>query len=449
MKKHILLLAAVLLTAATLQAQSFQQAFFLDGYRLGYRYNPAIQSAEGFLSVGQFENQSRQNFGAASFLYPRGEEVVTALHPSVSAEEFLGSLQDDSYMNGSINYNLVSYGWRKGAAFHTLEANVRGFYMASVPKEIFTILKLGTEDTFYDLSGFSLGGNAIVELAYGYSRKLGDFISVGARAKLLVGVESLRYQITRFDMVMSEEKYQATVEADLDFTSRWRKIGTNDEGYLNFLNLSAKDRLKTPTGGGLAVDLGILVTPLEGLSLSASVLDLGGMFWYYGNAGQSAGQISFAGMENLTLEDIQQGNILSQFSDELDALTNAIRVKSIEKKTALSALPFNVNLGARYELPFYRALSLGVTGNLVQMKGMPYREVRGALAWNPWEWLGITANAGTGTYGAVWGAAANVAVKRFRLTAGYCDGFGGKVPYTGASLKPNNKMLTVGLTYDL
>jgi len=449
MKKHILLLAAVLLTAATLQAQSFQQAFFLDGYRLGYRYNPAIQNAEGFLSVGQWEKQTRQNFGAASFLYPRDGEVVTALHPSVSADEFLGSLQDDNYLSGSINYNLVSYGWRKGAAFHTLEANVRGFYMASVPKEIFTLLKLGTGDAYYDLSGFSLGGNALVELAYGYSRKLADFISVGARAKVLLGVEALRYQITRFDMVMSEEKYQAAIQADLDFTSRWRKIGTNDEGYLNLLNLSAKDRWRKPTGGGLAVDLGILVTPLEGLSLSASVLDLGGMLWYYGNAGQSAGLISFSGMENLTLEDIQEGNILSQFNDELEAFTSAMRVKAIKKKTDLSALPFNVNLGARYELPFYRSLSLGVTGNLVHMKGMPYREVRGALAWNPWEWLGITANAGTGTYGPVWGAAANVAVKRFRLTAGYSDGFGGTVPYTGTSLKPNNQMLTVGLTYDL
>jgi len=449
MKKHILLLAAVLLTAATLQAQSFQQAFFLDGYRLGYRYNPAIQNPEGFLSVGQWEKQTRQNFGAASFLYPRDGEVVTALHPSVSADEFLGSLQDDNYLSGSINYNLVSYGWRKGASFHTLEANVRGFYMASVPKEIFTLLKLGTGDAYYDLSGFSLGGNALVELAYGYSRKLADFISVGARAKVLLGVEALRYQITRFDMVMSEEKYQAAIQADLDFTSRWRKIGTNDEGYLNLLNLSAKDRWRKPTGGGLAVDLGILVTPLEGLSLSASVLDLGGMLWYYGNAGQSAGLISFSGMENLTLEDIQEGNILSQFNDELEAFTSAMRVKAIKKKTDLSALPFNVNLGARYELPFYRALSLGVTGNLVHMKGMPYREVRGALAWNPWEWLGITANAGTGTYGPVWGAAANVAVKRFRLTAGYSDGFGGTVPYTGTSLKPNNQMLTVGLTYDL
>lgn len=56
------------------------------------------------------------------------------------------------------------------------------------------------------------------------------------------------------------------------------------------------------------------------------------------------------------------------------------------------------------------------------------------LAWNPWKWLGM---------------AANLAVKQFRLTAGYSDGFGGTVPYTSTPLKPNNRVFTLGLTYDL
>ena len=95
MRKLFILIAALILSAISLQAQSFQQSLFLDGYRLGYRYNPALQNESGFLSVGQFENQTRNNFGASSFLYPRDGEVVTALHSSVSADEFLGSLNDD------------------------------------------------------------------------------------------------------------------------------------------------------------------------------------------------------------------------------------------------------------------------------------------------------------------------------------------------------------------
>jgi hypothetical protein len=184
--------------------------------------------------MGQWENQSRNNVGAASFLYPRNGEVVTALHESVSADEFLGSLKDDIYLTGNIHFNLFSYGWKGEKAYHTLEAGIRAAYSASVPKEIFTILKLGTGEVSYDLSGINVAGNAVVELAYGYSRKLSDLISVGARAKLLVGIEALRYNVTRFDLTMQEDAYQAQVEADLDLTSRWSKIRANDETMISF-----------------------------------------------------------------------------------------------------------------------------------------------------------------------------------------------------------------------
>ena len=452
MRKHyILFVATLLLWAMPTHAQSFQQAIFLDGYRLGYRYNPALQNPDGFLSVGQWENQNRNNIGLASFLYPREGEVVTGLHSSVPAQEFLGSLKDDNYFNNSINFNLVSYGWRKDKAFHTLEANLRASYSASIPKEIFSIAKLGTGETFYDLGGLSFSENAIVELAYGYSRKLSDFISVGARAKLLLGIEALSYRLTRMDLTLSEDVYKATLEADLDLTSSWQKIRPDKNGNLtlNPLNFSSKDRWKLPSGAGLAVDLGIVATPLEGLTLSAAIVDLGGIFWYYGNAGKSQGTTTFTGMENLTMEQIKEGNIKEQFNDELNDLMASLQLKALGSKKSLEAVPFNVNLAVKFELPFYRALAIGATGNYMGMKGMPYWEARGVLAWNPWNWLGITANAGSGEHGAVWGAALNAAFKRFRLTAAYSDGFGGTLPYSDMPLKANNRMLTVGLTFDL
>ena len=448
MRKYSTLLAA-LFVCLVAGAQSFQQAFYLDGYRLGYRYNPAIQNPEGFLSVGQWEDQTRSNFGAASFLYPRDGEVVTALHSSVSTEQFLGSLHEDNYLTGNINFNLFSHGWRKEAAYHTIEANVRALYSASLPIELFAIVKAGTTEEQYDLSGLNLNGNAIVELAYGYSHKLSDIVSVGARAKLLVGVESLNYRVSHLNLTTTGEKYEADLEADLDLTSRWRKIRPDEDGYLNLMDLSAKDRWKLPSGIGLSVDLGVVATPVEGLTLSASVLDLGAMLWYYGNAGKSKGTATFTGMKELSVDDIKSGHIKHQFDEVLDQLVESVKIKAVQSKTLLEAVPVNLNLGVKYALPFYRPLEVGVTGNYFAVSGMSYKEVRGALAWNHFDWLGVTANGGVGSYGPVWGLALNAAVKRFRLTVGYNDGFGGTVPYTSTPLKANNKVVTVGLTYDL
>lgn len=449
MKKKISVFAAMAFIAIGMHAQTFQQALFLDGYRLGYRYNPAIQNESGFLSVGQWENQTRNNFGAASFLFPREDDVVTALHSSVSAEEFLGSLSDDNFFTGNINFNLVSYGWRKDKAYHTLEANIRATYGASIPLEIFSIAKLGTGEAAYDLSGMRAFGNVITEVAYGYSYKFSDIVSVGARAKLLVGIESLNYNVTRFDMNFTEDAYTADVEADLDLTSRWSKIRADENGYLNLIDLSSKDKWKLPSGAGLAMDLGVIVTPLEGLTLSASVLDLGGILWYYGNAGKSVGTTTFTGVKNLSLEDIKEGNIAAQFKDVQDDFIHSVKIKSVESRKAIEAIPFNVNLAAKYEMPFYRALAIGATGNYIGCRGMDYREVRGVLAWNPFNCFSVTGNGGTGTYGPVWGCALNAAVYNFRLTAALSNGFGGTVPYSDVPLKPNNKVVTVGLTYDL
>ena len=449
MKKSIILILACALMAVNAGAQSFPQAFFLDGYRLGYRYNPALQADTPFLALGQWGSRSRNNIGAESFLYRRGDELVTAFHSSVSAQEFLGNLKDVNSMGGQYDVHLLSYGWKKGPAFHTLEANVRAQYSLSVPKDIFSILKQGTSGKNYRLDGMQVAGNAYIELAYGYSRQLADWVSVGARAKLLVGMESLRYRLTQLDMTFTEQEYRADIQADLSLTSHWNKVGTDKDGYLSFLNLNPKDRRFLPSGAGLALDLGVVLTPLEGLSLSASVTDLGGLFWYYGNSGQSKGSVNFTGLEGLGMDDLNADGLKEKLNEQLDQFKQTLKLKPVRSQTLFEPVPFQANLAVRYKLPFYRALSLGATGNYVGTKEMPYMEAQGVLAWNPWSWLGVVASGGSGSLGPVWGAAVHAAFKNFRLTVGYSNGFGGTIPYTSTPVKANSRQLTAGLTYDL
>lgn len=449
LRQYILALALIPAASFSLCAQSFQQGLFLDCYRLGYRYNPAIQNEGKVLSVGEWDNQTRNNFGAASFLYPREEGLVTALHSSVSADEFLGSLQDRNYFTGDINFNLFSYGWRKDAAYHTIEASVRGSYGMTLPKELFSLLKLGTTSQVFDMSNLKVSGNAYAEIAYGYSRKISDAFSVGARAKLLVGVEALNYNFSRLQLQASEESYKLGLTADLDLTSRWSKIRPDENGTLSLLNLSSKERWRGPSGAGLALDLGVVLTPVEGLTLSASLLDFGGILWYYGNAGRSDGTVTFTGVKDLSLEQIQNKDLLSQFNGIKNELLESLSVKTVEKRITPEMVPMTVNLAAKYEMPFYRALSIGATGNFIFRGLMSYREVRGHLAWNPGKYIGITADGGYGTLGAVYGLAMNAKIGNFRITAAMSNGFGGTMAYSSLPLKANNKVATIGLTYDL
>ena len=101
-------------------------------------------------------------------------------------------------------------------------------------------------------------------------------------------------------------------------------------------------------------------------------------------------------------------------------------------------------------LPFYSAMSAGVTGNYTAYKGMPYWEGRFDLAVNPWDWLDMCVNAGFGAYGPVWGAAVQLSLQRFRLYAALQDGCGGTLPHRRMlPLQANVKSFVVGLTCDL
>ena len=134
--------------------------------------NPAENASldYGFVRIGEFQSNSRNNVGASSFLFPSGDKLVTGMHSSISSEEFLGALKPVNSMYSQINYNLVSYGWKdRIRGFHALEVGARVNYGVSVPKEIFQLLKEGTTQSPFDLSSLRAFGNVYGEIAYSYA----------------------------------------------------------------------------------------------------------------------------------------------------------------------------------------------------------------------------------------------------------------------------------------
>ena len=327
--------------------------------------NPAENATlnYGFVRVGEIQSNTRNNVGAAAFLFPTGDKLVTGLHSSISSEEFLGGLEAVNSIYSQINYNLVSYGWKSCACgFHTVEVGARVNYGLSVPKEIFQILKTGTAQSPYDLSPLKAFGNVYGEIAYGYSLPLGDKLSVGARVKLLVGLNSVDVTARNFALTTTEDQYRLDLDADIDLTNRNKKIGADSDGYLDFSSFSGKGKLGFPTGAGLAMDLGALWKPFCGFTLSASVLDLGGILWYYGNAGTSSGSYAFEGLKNLTTEELDQEHLSSRLKDAGEEVLKVIRPKAVDKCYKFKAIPLTANMKASYAMPFWKNLSLDASG---------------------------------------------------------------------------------------
>ena len=413
--------------------------------------NPAENASldYGFVRIGEFQSNSRNNIGAASFLFPSGDKLVTGLHSSISNETFLGGLKAVNSLYSQIDYNLVSYGWKSSTrGFHTLEVGARVNYGLSIPKEIFQILKTGTAQSPYNLSPLRAFGNVYGEIAYGYSLPLSDKFSIGGRIKLLVGLNSVDVVTRQLNLTTTEDQYVLDLDADIDLTNRNTKFGTDAEGYLDYTSFSGKGKLGAPVGGGLALDLGFVWKPLDGFTLSASVLDMGGILWYYGNAGTSSGSYSFEGLKDLTISDLEQDKIMAKLKDTGEEVLDVIRPKAVDGRFKFKAIPLNANMKASYAMPFWKNLSLDASGLYTGYSYCaPYWEARGGLSLDYPGLAHLGLNAGSGAHGFVYGVNGSVEFRSFRLYAGFENGIGGVIPYEDIPLKANNKTLLIGLVY--
>ena len=448
-KKIALAIALIISVAPSALAQSFQEGFMLKDYRQVYRFNPALAGEQDFLSLFNVSTSQRNNVGASAFIYPYEGQVVTFLHSSVPVETVRNNVQKDNYLTKNIDFNLVSYGMYRNGATHTFEINIRGNSAVSVPGALCMLAKAGTGATTFDFSSLRAQGEVYAELAYGYTRKLSDVVSIGGRVKLLAGFYALDFNVTRFDLSTGASKYQADIEAELAMTDTSLEFGVGDDYLVNFKDLTFKGLTNFPKSYGAAVDLGIAVTPIENLTISASVVDLGGIFWHCGNSAKSSGTVSFAGLKDLTVDNFNKDGLMAQVNILKDEFLSQMSPVSEEKKTRFRAIPFSSNLGVKYAMPFYDRLSAGITGQYLSYQSIPYMEGRFALACNPVDWFDCTANIGTGTFGMVWGAAANICFHRFILNMAYENGFGGNIPGKGTPLQANYKSFSFGLTYSL
>lgn len=405
----------------------------------------------GFVRIGEFQSTSRNNVGASAFLFPYGDKLVTGLHSSVSADDFLGGLQAVNSRYVQEDYNLVSYGWKdKIRGFHTVEIGAKADYGLSLPKGFFQVLKTGTSQSPYDFSSLRAFGNLYAEIAYSYALPLNEQLFIGARAKLLVGLNSVDLVTRQMALVTTEEQYRLDLDADIDLTNRKKKIGTDEEGYLDYSSFSGKGKLRLPAGGGVALDLGVVWKPFRGFTLSASVQDLGGILWYYGNASRSSGSYTFEGLQDISAEDLTSDKLLAKVRQVGEEVLGVIKPKAVNKCFKWKAVPLTAHMNVSYAMPFWERLSADAS---VLYTGhnfcAPYWEARGGLSVDFPECFHLGASAGGGAYGFVYRVNGSVDFLSFRLYASFENGIGGVIPYEGTPLKANNKVLSIGLIYQI
>ena len=91
MKKLLITLSILLVSAAGLFAQNFRTGYFLDGYMYKYQLNPAFQGERGFIAlpgVGGISTGVESNILGSSIFLHSDAGTVSFMDSPISTTDF-------------------------------------------------------------------------------------------------------------------------------------------------------------------------------------------------------------------------------------------------------------------------------------------------------------------------------------------------------------------------
>ena len=322
MNKKFLVAASIFATAITAQAQYLRTSYFMEGASTRVQMNPGLQPTRGYLNlplIGGFNVTANTNSLGINDII----DITKDGNDFLNNNTLYNSLQQDNRFNLNLNTNLLSFGWIKGKNFWSVNAGLRMDIGAQINKDMSTMMRTmnsfdidniaGREHT-YKMGNQSINMNAYAEVGLGLSRRITEKLTVGARAKVLLGLARTEVNIEQFDLNLevpevkvgqedfSEEdwygkNYSYDAKANVVTTLKGGGMTFDENNMINGFDLDASSFGIAGTGFG--VDLGASYSIFNNLTVSAAVLDLGVMKWNKNNTTMA----TVEGHQNVTISE--------------------------------------------------------------------------------------------------------------------------------------------------
>lgn len=307
--KGLLLLGSMLVLGGTAQAQYLRSSYFMEGTSARLQLNPGLQPTKGYFNIpviGSFNVAASSNVLGTSDIV----DILKSGSDLYSNDKLFDRLTTDNRLNVNLNTDILSFGWYRGKGFWSFNVGVRTDFGAALSKDMFSMMRTmngfslesiaGTNQN-YSLSNQTLNLKAYAEVGLGYSRRITENLTVGARVKVLLGLARAEMNVNKFDLNLEVpdlndadfqesasrgelspsdwygKGYSYAADADVITTLKGGGMTFDQNGMIDDFDLEAGDL--GIAGSGFGIDLGASYRVWDNLTVSASVLDLGFLKW--------------------------------------------------------------------------------------------------------------------------------------------------------------------------
>lgn len=415
--KKLTLLLALLLGSSALMAQTVATTQLLQNSPYRHHYNPAWEPrTNGYVLVPIFPHLSlsmgSNAFALSNFLISQNGQTMTTLHPDAKVKP-LDGVPRNILISTDMNITLLGFGWRTrhdGYVHVDLSQHLSGGIGLS--RGLFSLLLDGgmknpDGDNHFDLTGIGASVQSYTQLALGYSHRQSDIWTWGFNLKLLAGEAEVRLQNKQLGLDASIDRWRLKGDGSVRIALPMDDYPNtlDQEGINHYMDQSPFDNMMSdirsmlhPAGYGFGLDLGAEVRPVEHLTVSLALTDVGTIYWKRGRSYRYHMDGTWDGMHGLNYSDFatEDGKL------DTDLLTDSIisGLKNIYedgfsteagKKHFWS--PLTMKLNASVEGNFWEnRIGVGLYSRTMLLNSKLYEELNVGAAFRPCTWWDIAVN---------------------------------------------------------
>lgn len=347
-KIFVILLTINLLFLSTGMFSQTNVLYFMENVPSRMDVNPAFiptQKVYIILPADIYTGLHSNSFAPNDFIKSVNGEYATPFSDNGDKTAFLNALKPENLIHSDTKIDILGLGLKVGKSYVTMGLSQRTITSLSVPYDLPWLLLNGLPNTTAtkNLDCKSLGADIslFAQPSVSYSQEIIPNLTAGAKVKFLLGQA---HGNISFNKLSLQGNYASSVFSGLGTLNTFTPfpIPLNEDGIPDFESLKiGPSSFYTFCGSGMAFDFGVVYKPIENLTLSASVTDLGSIKWKKNNlTGKMNAQINFENTSFKIGDDYSD----TSFSDSIQAAFTFTN----ENTSKTTSLTTHTRLGAEY-----------------------------------------------------------------------------------------------------